>query len=370
MSEVHPDHREVYRQAMETRKEVLPILHREQQHLKSMGFATAAMSSMATGINLPGKAESDIDLVVRAPSHDIDAVSKKLGESGVRFSEKVHHYNLHTYTTPEGIPVDVKVFKPHIFDYQQDGFKRLQELPPHKKAEIIYNKNRLKDDKDAYKKYKMDVYVQHGALPRDGVYPEPEKTASAYRGFLDELVKISGIAGLPHVYRPNKYTCGPSSLLSVLRYYGIEGVSALELSREMGTTPEKGTSPLRMVRAAKSYGLKCRAGKFTIEDLGRETSEGVPVIVAFQAWPKSDSVDLSKSWDEGHYAVVTDVSGGMVYMDDPAYVDQVSKIPVGKFLSRWHDMDGAGNRLVNWGLAIYGTPSRVEVHQGSGVEVR
>ena len=169
--EIHPDYKHIYEASQNTRRQVLPVMYREQARLKKMGFPTAALSSVAVGINLPGEG-SDLDLVIRAKDKNISAVSEKLESLGIPFKEKVHHYNLHTYRTAEGVDVDLKVFEPHIFDYQQTGFQNILKMPEHEKAEIIYMKSMLKDHPDAYKKYKNEIYMRYGTQPRDGVYPD------------------------------------------------------------------------------------------------------------------------------------------------------------------------------------------------------
>ena len=184
---VHPDHLESFLEAMSTRKKVLPLLHREQETLKNLGFPTAAFSSIATGINLPGEGQSDIDLVIRSGTKDLSHISKQLESKGIPYRETIHGYNVHSYKTPEGIDVEVKVFQPHVFDYQKKGFQTILGLPEHKKAEIIHNKRVLKPDAKAYKKYKDDVYLHYGVHAPNDVYPE---TMDKEAGLSDSASKI------------------------------------------------------------------------------------------------------------------------------------------------------------------------------------
>ena len=83
------------------------------------------------------------------------------------------------------------------------------------------------------------------------------------------------------------------------------------------------------------------------------TAKGWPVIVAYQDWPHRPSeTDLSRTFDNGHYAVVCGVEGDRVYLMDPSSARKRRSIDCRKFVSRWRDIEGNGLIYTRWGLAI------------------
>lgn len=102
------------------------------------------------------------------------------------------------------------------------------------------------------------------------------------------MIKIrlkKNILNVPDVRQSNDYSCGSSSLMSILSYYKKFDGNESELSKELKTNSKDGTKPQNIVSVAKKYGLKPKLKQHSsIEELRAEVDEGNPVIVNYQAW--------------------------------------------------------------------------------------
>jgi len=88
------------------------------------------------------------------------------------------------------------------------------------------------------------------------------------------------ILNVPDVRQSNDYSCGSSSLLSILYYYDKFDGNESELSKELKTNSNDGTKPQNIVNVAKKYGLSPRLKQHSsIEELKGEVEQGNPVIV-------------------------------------------------------------------------------------------
>jgi len=142
------------------------------------------------------------------------------------------------------------------------------------------------------------------------------------------------------VRQQQTYTCGPAALRAVLKILGQGDEPERRLAEELQTTAADGTSPGALVTAGQRRGLAVVSQEFTsAADLRGMVDRG-PVIVAFQAWPDDSHTDLGRSWEEGHWAVVTRVEGDRVHFEDPA-TTQPSSLDLAEFERRWHDLDGS-----------------------------
>lgn len=160
------------------------------------------------------------------------------------------------------------------------------------------------------------------------------------------------------------YSCGPTALKSVLRYFGHE-VAEVDLIEELGTTPEAGTPPEAIAAAAARRGLSAEVKVgMTIEDLERAVypvapgEYPVPVIIDIQAWREDRDVEWAKRWEDGHYVVVIGLDDRFVYFEDPSLEGSQGKIPRGELLRRWHDYEGEsperGKKYIRSGILIRG----------------
>ena len=133
------------------------------------------------------------------------------------------------------------------------------------------------------------------------------------------------------------YTCGPSALLTLLRYYGRDG-EEMTVADEAKCTKEKGTSPRGMVDWLEGHGFQVAWGEQGSLALLRENLErGTPTLVEW--------IDYG-----GHWVLVVgyDTRGtdspndDVIYFADPA--DEHDGIPDGltsfnalRFDAMWFD---------------------------------
>ena len=160
---------------------------------------------------------------------------------------------------------------------------------------------------------------------------------------------------IPSIRQTTDYTCGAAALLSVLRYYGLYSGGELDLAKELNTNKEWGTDPADIIKIAKKYCLRTTEHRhMTIKELLSVASEGIPVIVAYQAWSDSD-LDWSECWEDGHYSVVIGCDDNNIYFEDPSLeVGEVGYISKDEFLDRWHDIGSDYEPLYQYGISLEG----------------
>lgn len=167
------------------------------------------------------------------------------------------------------------------------------------------------------------------------------------------------LLNVPDVRQSTSYTCGASALQAVLAYWGQE-IREDRLAEKLGSDPSKGTSPQAIVNCAREAGLeaKLREG-LSLADLEKLVGQGIPVIVAGQAW-REEGVegDWNDEWECGHYMIVIGLDQQFVYFEDPSLLGSRGTISRPEFEQRWHDVDGAGRRYNGLGIVISGpTPN-------------
>ena len=161
----------------------------------------------------------------------------------------------------------------------------------------------------------------------------------------------------PLVRQPDGYTCGVAALQSVLHYYGVT-VRFDTLAAALGADPEQGTNYRRIAAYAETCGIGVTVfTDMTLETLYAAVNDGVPVIVALQAWGDGPTNAYINAWDDGHYAVVVGYDQSSVYFMDPSTLGNYTYIPTQEFLARWHDCyveAGETIRLHRLGMAFRG----------------
>jgi predicted double-glycine peptidase len=153
------------------------------------------------------------------------------------------------------------------------------------------------------------------------------------------------LSSVPDVTQSTRYSCGPSCLQAVLRYWGI-CVQESDLMDRLHTTPERGTDPGQILSLASSYGFSVTFSEnLTILDLKQSVESRIPVIVIVQAWNgyEQDGIWVPVApdrwedvWNAGHYLVVIGVDSRNLYFEDPALLGTRGVIPVHEFPDRWH----------------------------------
>jgi hypothetical protein len=81
-----------------------------------------------------------------------------------------------------------------------------------------------------------------------------------------------------------EYTCGPSSVLTVLHYYKREG-NEMKIAAEMGTDTTTGTTPEQMIDWLNKNGFKASWHEHgTLDTLRNNLSKNKPTIVEWIDW--------------------------------------------------------------------------------------
>ncbi|MDD5071524.1 MAG: cysteine peptidase family C39 domain-containing protein [Patescibacteria group bacterium] len=155
---------------------------------------------------------------------------------------------------------------------------------------------------------------------------------------------------LPELIQTYVWDCGPKALQAVFAYYGIHARE--DDIMEMAGTTKDGTPISGMKKTVKKYGLKCQAGRMTIEEVKNYIGRGIPVILLLQAWPMKKVEDWSRHWDDGHYAVAVGCTAEKIIFEDPWILSR-SYLTHKELEKRWHDKIG-NRRFYNFGLAICG----------------
>jgi hypothetical protein len=167
------------------------------------------------------------------------------------------------------------------------------------------------------------------------------------------------------VRQATSYTCGVASSLAILNYYGIEARED-SLAESFGTTEEAGTSPQQIVAGFASYGLEAILKVNTsLEDLGANLRNGIPTMVAIQAWlDPYPAADWASNWEDGHWVIVIGMDGRNIYFEDPSLLGTRGWMPKDEFLARWHDYAGSGpynpatdKALMHLSISVRGKPA-------------
>ncbi len=169
-------------------------------------------------------------------------------------------------------------------------------------------------------------------------------------------ITVSGIANLirvPLIRQNTGFTCGVSSLESIFAYYG-QDYRADKLALALRTTAEYGTDYRDIMRVALNSGYRVQEySAMTVDQLKAFIDAQTPVLLLIQAWP-GKPVDWSRDWKDGHYVVAIGYDEDNIYFMDPSTVGNYTYIPVDEFISRWHDKDRRGVKLINFGIVIDG----------------
>lgn len=143
---------------------------------------------------------------------------------------------------------------------------------------------------------------------------------------------------IPIIKQSTDYTCGPASLLSILRASGVKGLSEKRLMMELGTDKQDGTQIMVIVKVAKKYGLKATMKTdMCIGDIGKGIGGGSMFIVNHQEMRKGHG-SWKETWKNGHYSVVSGIDDRYIWLMDP-WTGKIERIGHKKFMNMWHDED-------------------------------
>jgi hypothetical protein len=81
-----------------------------------------------------------------------------------------------------------------------------------------------------------------------------------------------------------EYTCGPSSVISLLHYFGKEG-DEMTIAQEMGTNSTTGTTPEQMTVWLNNHGFNASwSQEGTLEILRENLKNNIPTLVEWSDW--------------------------------------------------------------------------------------
>lgn len=163
------------------------------------------------------------------------------------------------------------------------------------------------------------------------------------------------ILPFPELRQAYDWDCGASAIQSILIYYGLD-VRAGLIIKAAGTNYDHGTVPANMKAVFKSYKLKCRAGKMTVQEIKDCIDKKIPVILLLQAWTHQENVDWENDWEDGHYVVAIGYDKKRIYFEDP-YALSRTYLTDAELMKRWHHRDNTGKKYLNWGLVVTGKRS-------------
>ncbi len=161
---------------------------------------------------------------------------------------------------------------------------------------------------------------------------------------------------IPINIQQTPYTCGPTSLASVLQAYGFN-VTEQSLAVEMRSNDEDGTLWPNMVNASVDRLLRVTSSNnLTVPQVQQFlfATRGV-VIVAYQAYRlENNTTPWRVDWIDGHYSVIIGWNSTGVLLMDPSQDEGCyGYIPTAEFLARWHDVDGCCTPVVQFGMMIW-----------------
>jgi len=162
---------------------------------------------------------------------------------------------------------------------------------------------------------------------------------------------------VPVVEQQTDYSCGPATLMAILRYWQRPVACEQELYPALHTTPQAGTEPFMLEAVARAHGLRAdyRIGA-TVDDLRAALAAGTTVIVDLQAW-RDTPHPWRDDWDDGHYIVLVAIEGDRLYAMDPSADHGYSWLTLGELEERWHDFemrDGKRRNLQHMAVFISG----------------
>lgn len=170
-----------------------------------------------------------------------------------------------------------------------------------------------------------------GVAVAEPVSPPPAATAAPAES--GSLIMLP----LRAYQQTTSYTCGPATLITLLRYYHRDG-DEMKIAEEAHCSKDKGTNPQNMVAWLESHGFDVKWGEHgSVDMLRKNLAEGLPTIVEWIDWG-------------GHWVIVVgyDTRGtenprdDVIYFADPAdgidgTRDGLTSYNARKFDSMWFD---------------------------------
>jgi predicted double-glycine peptidase len=190
----------------------------------------------------------------------------------------------------------------------------------------------------------------------------PDRGASSPPVTTETVSSVTNLIRVPLIRQNTGFTCGVSSIQSILAYYG-QDFRGDKLAKALKTTSENGTDYRDIIRVAVNNGYRVQKyNGMTIDELKAFIDLQTPVLLVIQAWP-GKPVDWSQDWKDGHYVVAIGYDSINIYFMDPATIGNYTYIPMDEFFVRWHDKDQRAKKLINFGIVIDGKEPAYDAEQ-------
>lgn len=184
-----------------------------------------------------------------------------------------------------------------------------------------------------------------------------------YIGYVTDADKFIDV---PCLRQYGDYTCGTTCVQMLMNYLypqlADKNLSTYE--KDLGTTPENGTSPQQIYDYFKSQGVEVeKKEQTTITELVSAIDAGEPVMMCIQAWSDIYNTTNPKASDhaylsDGHWVICVGYKksdmGYQFYFNDPACVGHCL-MSQSDLENRWIDMDETGTVYKHFGFVIKGT---------------
>lgn len=166
---------------------------------------------------------------------------------------------------------------------------------------------------------------------------------------------------LPDVLQEKNYSCGASSLNSVLNYFNKSPLDEKRVRKEL-KMKNTGTDPYQIKRVLKNSGLKFKEYReMNIAQLKKCIDDKKPVMIMLQAWGNKKKYKTCKyNCKDGHWIIAIGYNDENFYFEDPSLFGTIGYIKTDSLDDRWHDIESysPGDKKVHftdhYGLAIWG----------------
>jgi len=170
---------------------------------------------------------------------------------------------------------------------------------------------------------------------------------------------------IPLYRQRTDFSCGPSSALSLLRYYLWEEYQhtpeqalykGMNCSRENGTDPAPIANYFTNVAGLRATYISNQDPAATMSQIKANINEGLPTLIDLQAYRDNPFANWTKDWDDGHYNVLVGYDATNLFFMDPSTDGTYAYIEESVFLQRWHDVEGDDDHHT-FTMAIFVEPS-------------
>ena len=165
--------------------------------------------------------------------------------------------------------------------------------------------------------------------------------------------KSKHIKHIPYYKQETGFSCGPAVLRMALAGLGKK-LSERKIAQIAGTTSQKGTPNLNMIKCLKKLGVAHMMGyKMRYHDLMHYTKQGVTIIdwmpqLLFPAHPEFQRSPGFNPSEDSHYAIVISAGEKWVVLQDPVLGRRLRLLKK-DFVHAWRDPILDANR---WMIAI------------------